>query len=518
MALSSRVFYLGVIFWVGLSALIYQIYGVKVLFMFFVENTHAVSIAVSSFLAGLAVSSLLFSRLTRSNSNSRKIVCYMMLAACAYGYGFLVNYQWVPILLDSIRANFPNRTTAGVLKFCIMWFYLFPPAFFLGGSFPLLNSLYLQSVESSARDTGTVYFWDTLGAIVGALLAGFVLLPQLGLHATAATAASINLLLCIVLLEKRSYAVIGSLVLVIIVLLEVSYVLKTPDKYFALSDNGHIIEKPTKDMDKRFGTVLFRKESPYGQITVGKVRNLTTLFINYRAMCYTGTYSERSLAREALAHIKPGSKVLNIGLGCGYTASELAANKNVSHLDIVEINPVIPETAPYFSKETNDVLNQPKVSLHIQNGADWLRNTKEKYDAIVIDIEEISVIHSSPLYTREYYDIIKGRLNEGGVFALWSFTVSPEFTRVMYNTLKSAYPHVRIQYEKDGTNYYSTVEPFEMPETSENKEFVKQVMAISNNDINTVGNLVLEKYYDSNRLFELDENYREKTVKYKDSK
>jgi hypothetical protein len=60
MTRDSKWLYLGVIFLVGFTSLIYEIYSVRVLFMFFVENTQGATIAISSFLGGLAFSSLFF--------------------------------------------------------------------------------------------------------------------------------------------------------------------------------------------------------------------------------------------------------------------------------------------------------------------------------------------------------------------------------------------------------------------------------------------------------------------------
>ena len=65
----SRLSCLFLIFWIGCLALIYEIYSMRALFMFYVENTKAASIAISAFLGGLAFSSILFGKLPYSMQN-----------------------------------------------------------------------------------------------------------------------------------------------------------------------------------------------------------------------------------------------------------------------------------------------------------------------------------------------------------------------------------------------------------------------------------------------------------------
>jgi len=519
MSSNPRSYYLFLIFWVGFAALIYQLYSVRVLFMFFVENTYAVALTLAAFLGGLAFSSLLFSRISYHNTRNLFLLRWMMLAAAFYGYFILSNYHWIPLFLDHINQAIAWQWLVITLKYAIIAFYLFLPAFFMGGAFPLVNGLYLHSLEDSTRETGTVYFWDTLGAIFGALVAGFLLLPIFGLRVTVMLAVAVNLLLATMLMPSRfsAYTVIS--ILLIAFTVEAHRYLGSPDRYFQVTRTGHIIPV-MPELDRRFGSILFQEESPFGRITVGEQDNIKTLFVNHRSMCSSNEHSSQELARLLLPVMPPDSHMLNIGLGCGLTAAELAISPRTRQLDLIEINPVMQKAAEYFRKENHNVLNRTNVSLHIRDGADWLRNTKEKYEAILIDIEEVSVIYSSPLFTKEYFEISRERLKEGGIFALWSFTVNPEFSRVLYNTLHSVFPYVQMyHYRLGSTTYYASMRPLglkaehsdDLLELSESMS--KNILSLTNDEINTIGHPVLEKYYSSNRIFSLPENYREPFVK-----
>src|SRR5881296_2223658 len=103
----SRFFYLHLIFWVGFTALIYEIYSVHVLFLFMVETTHAAALAISSFLGGLALSSLVFTRIRRKadHQTRERILIGMQLFVAAYAWAVLTRYDWIPTMSDFIDAH-----------------------------------------------------------------------------------------------------------------------------------------------------------------------------------------------------------------------------------------------------------------------------------------------------------------------------------------------------------------------------------------------------------------------------
>jgi hypothetical protein len=111
---------------------------------------------------------------------------------------------------------------------------------------------------------------------------------------------------------------------------------------------------PESSLDFRFGTIVFRENSPFGMITVGKDTpkhpGNKALFINYRDMCHsTQTISESKVAVLNADQLAPGAELLNIGLGCGFTASYAAST--------------------VFSEENRGVVNLPKVHVMVRVAA-----------------------------------------------------------------------------------------------------------------------------------------------------
>ena len=112
--------------------------------------------------------------------------------------------------------------------------------------------------------------------------------------------------------------------------------------------------------------------------------------------------------------------VLVIGCGAGITAGAVSIDPRVERETIVEIEPLVPQAASkYFSEPNFDVLHNPKVQLHIDDGRHYLLTTKEKFDGITIDPLDPWVKGAANLYTKEFYEAMKQHLNPGGTVTMY---------------------------------------------------------------------------------------------------
>jgi len=128
--------------------------------------------------------------------------------------------------------------------------------------------------------------------------------------------------------------------------------------------------------------------------------------------------------------------VLNIGLGCGLTLGKcLEYNTQV---DVVEINYQV----VLANKAMTNVLTNPRANLILDDGLHYLRNSKKKYDSVLIDVEDPTVAHSSNLYTVEAFELINDSLTDAGTFALWNYDGCTRYLDILYYSLKEAFPFV----------------------------------------------------------------------------
>ena len=496
-----------VAFLTGFISLVYQVYGFQVIFLFFINGTKSAAISTSSSLFGIALSAYIFSR-KATRQNAFKIFLILNITMLFYAQLVLRNYELIPTWLKMIG----DQSQQEVVRFIIFWFYLFVPAFCIGGTFPLLNGLFSEEDEIF-QGTGTVYFWDTLGAGAGAILTGFYFIPSLGLHHTIDLVTLLNLLLIaltlFVFVPNKKWGLGVLLVSLVILGAKVS-----GEKKIMMDD---------PELNKRFGSVLFQEPSEFGVITAGLYDGHKILFINYREMCRTHKFKDELsasniLSEETVRIIPENSKVLNIGLGCGLTAALLGKSSKVSELEIVEINPVIKKMASeVFKIENENIVNNPKAKVFIGDGANYLKTTTKTYNSIVIDIEEVSVIYSSPLYTVEYLKIMKERLAPGGIVSLWSYSVNTPFLKTMENTFKEVFPYVKVQFFPGSVNVYGSMKPFTLksnPTPELTIQFEKYLLESKVRDVNRLDERTLEKYYNSNEIFSLPADYTEEHVRH----
>jgi spermidine synthase len=121
----------------------------------------------------------------------------------------------------------------------------------------------------------------------------------------------------------------------------------------------------------------------------------------------------------ALLHPRPRS-VLIVGFGAGVTAGSFVLHPEVERIVICEIEPLVPKASgEHFAPENYDVLNDPRVEMIYDDGRHFMATTEEKFDIITTDPLDPWMAGSAALYSVEYYELAKQRLNEGGFISQW---------------------------------------------------------------------------------------------------
>jgi len=136
-----------------------------------------------------------------------------------------------------------------------------------------------------------------------------------------------------------------------------------------------------------------------------------------------------------------------IGCGAGITAGAVSIDPRVEQVTIVEIEPLVPQAASnFFSEQNFDVVRNPKVRLHIDDGRHFLLTTKEKFDAITVDPLDTWVKGAANLYTREFYEGVREHLTPGGVVTMYIqlFETTEEAVRSSVATFFEVFPNGTI--------------------------------------------------------------------------
>jgi spermidine synthase len=381
------------------SGLIYEIVATEMLFVYFIRSTYSVATVLSVFLSGLGLGSYLVHRYSPKISNPALLFAALQLGIAAYGFGVFLN------LLKLI----PSMQTTGVFLSSIAVLIL--PATFLGAVFPLAGNMLKTCKEQSI---GLVYSVDLVGAVAGALISGFVLIPLLGNRAAILTGIGLNLFAALAISKKKAW---------ILLLIFASTIF-----FFSPQPKN------------------FSSPSPFGEVEIIN----STLYIENRAQCSPkSSYTHTLLASQAILPLNnTRAEVLIIGLGCGHTVQEALRLVN-TRVDVVEINPVVVKANHYLT----DVVSNPRVELTIDDGLFLLRNSAKKYDAIIMDIESPIIVYSSNLFTVEGFTEVRSALKQGGIFATFlPGCSSPEYYTILYNTLKQVFENVQVDVENAYAN------------------------------------------------------------------
>jgi hypothetical protein len=148
-----------------------------------------------------------------------------------------------------------------------------------------------------------------------------------------------------------------------------------------------------------------------------------------------------------LLHPDP-RRVLQITFGVGNSLASVLTHP-VEHVDCVELSPGVIEAAPYFRATNRDALRDPRVELLIGDGRNFLLTSRERYDVIRLDPPELHTAGVVNLYTREFYELARDHLAEGGIFSIWInnvMTPEPEI-RMILRTLAAVFPHVSVWHD-----------------------------------------------------------------------
>lgn len=288
------------------------------------------------------------------------------------------------------------------------------PALLMGFSFPLANAIVQRAEQSVGRRAGILYLANTAGAVGGSLAAGFVLLPMLGLQRSATilmTLAAFAVVPLYLAARPPLRALAASLLIAGAAL---GLWLRLPSDHVTLRALG------TPDGGERrlvvsdgLTELVAVTESPKGR----------TLVTNGHAMSSTWPLSQRymrGLAHIPLLSIERPETVLVIGFGVGNTTHAATLHPSVRRVEVADLSRDILAHAPYFNQGNNGVLSDPKVVVHINDGRQHLQmQPASSYDLIVLEPPPIAYAGVGALYSREFYELARTRLEPDGYISQW---------------------------------------------------------------------------------------------------
>lgn len=408
----------------GFLGLFCEVTFTRSLVLVFGSSTYAFSTMLAVFLAGIGLGGALATRFTRDAL--RRLEWTVGLTAALLSLSAL-SIHLLPRLYLRGHAWLGGSLLLPFLLSCLA---LLPGCIGLGAAFTLAARL----AGTSASGTGRLYAWNTLASIAGSTLAVFAAIPWLGPQRATAAAATAAALAA----GLRRPALLGCAAVAALGFLpppaaarERLYagVYHNPSAWMR---DGAIDEEAWADGADLRGLFFGR------EMTVSLLRWYGPLSLLVDGKAEASEQSGSDLQHLALLghvpmalHEDPQS-VLVVGLGLGktYEACRLHAPRS---LRVVEIEPAVVEALRSIGREPEGVT--------IADARLFLRGTRETYDVISSDPIHPWVRGSGDLYTREYFESCRERLNPGGVACQWLplYQMSLEDVKSVVRTFASVF-------------------------------------------------------------------------------
>ncbi len=178
----------------GLSGLIYEIVWIRMLSHLLGGTNYAISIVLAAFMGGLAIGSRFFGHRADSTPRPLQLFAKLELGIAACGALVYTLIRLAPPVYVAVAGAVPE-TVLALMRFVLTGILLLPPTFLMGGTLPVLSRFIVKSRKRIGRGLGLLYSLNTLGAVLGSFLTGFVLIKNLGLAGSTALAIVFNVVI-----------------------------------------------------------------------------------------------------------------------------------------------------------------------------------------------------------------------------------------------------------------------------------------------------------------------------------
>ncbi len=444
-------------FFSGLAALLLETGWNRFFYLLNGTSIFSLSVVLTGFLVGIALGSFLIRRRLDRGTNLFALLAYLQLAAAVGGMLVFRAQEFFERRYLSIFAS-----TDGYLGFqlqisLLVLLMVCVATLSMGASFPTVTRLFAASSSRAGSALGRVYLVNTAGAVCGALLGEFVLLPRFGFDGLMAVVSAIyvgSAVLFIFLAPRPTpwrHVVATSLLAI------AALALTPPLRRFEPPSNAVYYTGVRRGTWTSFAALnaaqrtVWRRQGYYGQVAVLAARD-GTIILKHNGKTDASSSDTDNFAQLMLGHVPlllhPEAKnVLNIGLGGGMTLSAIEGHPTVEHVVQVEIDPLVVEAARgLFGAANRHALEDRRVELVIDDGRNYVERVDRRFDIIVSEPPNLWVSGVSGLFTEQFYRAARARLTPGGLLCQWLplYELSEADLAVALRTIGGAFPHLRV--------------------------------------------------------------------------
>jgi spermidine synthase len=430
------------LFLTGFISLGYEMLWVRILSTYGLSTSQAFALILAGFLLGFSVGAWVVARKVEGRKDLEGWFSAVSIVTAFSGAAVLLLFrQFEVITLLLADATPMSQLTYGMaLAFAVS----FTPAVFMGILFPLGVRIYAHDVDRIGAKTGNTFFSNTLGCVLGSLLTGFVLIPFIGMWNTTLILINLSLLIAVAFLLRGRRPARAQWVSLVVVAAVANLLVFTDSKTFHAELKGRDLRTAAEGFD-----VIYYAEGLSGTVTAVERGNYRGLFVDGQNVSGTDPVllaDSKMLAHVPLLLAEAPETALTVGYGTGTTSGSMLLHGVGVHA--VEIEKKIIEAAPLFRNVNYASYDDPDLDIVLDDARNYIATTDQEFSVIVTDVTNLKYKRNPYLYTREYFEIMRGALREDGVAAAWLPVGGLSFNdlRTLIATFDSVFPYTTAWY------------------------------------------------------------------------
>lgn len=447
----------------GVMSLALEIIWFRMLVVFLRPTAYAFTIMLACVLGGIALGSALAAPVLRMRGRWLPVLAVIQAligVAAVLSFNALTRSQAaIDVATPWFAALGLNTYLAPLVASSVV--AMLPTTLLLGMAFPIGLSVWAgddTSDETSGR-VGAFYSLNVFGAILGSVVAGFVLLPAIGtrpsliLVSALATSSSIALAWS----QRRTRPAFAYAVTALAPVMFGVGAFYAVDPFDVAFARFH-----------RNETLVWREEGVQTTVAVHDRGGNPPM----RVMYLDGNHQANNSIPTAFVHHRIGAlpvmlhpaptTALVVGLGGGATPGAVA-RYNVD-VDVVELSAAVVAGSAFFKDINFDLLSRPNVHLHVDDGRNFMMMGRKKYDIITADIILPRHAGAGALYSKEYYELVRRSLAEGGLVMQWNGGDSMTEYKLLMRTFAAVFPYVSLW--GDGSLMLGSLKPFTLSQSA----------------------------------------------------
>jgi spermidine synthase len=418
----------------GFTAIACEVVYTRILQIHLGTSIYAFSMMLSLYLLGIALGSFVATKFVDKLKNP--------LGFFGLAQAFISLYSILGLYFFVVFTPMHNIALSNLL--IVPTLIVFPITFILGLIFPAVSRSYVKNEENVGSGIGRLYCMNTLGAIFGSLICGFILMRIFGSRGTILFLASLNIIIGLIIsfFSSGRYKNYFSAVSICALFCLFAGIF-SPDPFFTVVKKRIALKWGERLSDIK---IFYHRESLVATTTaLGSMTNPVerSLWINGVGMTVLCTETKLMAHIPMILHGNP-QNILVICMGMGTTLRSALKHKNVE-CNVVELDPEVYECYKYFHKDGERILSDPRVHHYVDDGRNFLLMHDKAYDIITMDpAPPLWSSGTVNLYTKEFFELCRARLKEEGIMCLWVMPEAFTDVRMIMATFQGVFPNTTV--------------------------------------------------------------------------